>query len=69
LKASFFDLIQARDNYRVATLAADIGMHQSSVRKYIEFQAILLAPIAPHWADYIWQEVLKNVSLHSPRHF
>jgi leucyl-tRNA synthetase len=62
LKAAFFDLIGARDAYRVVTQAAVIGMHQSSIRTYVEYQSILLAPIAPHWADYVWQEVLKHDS-------
>jgi len=26
----------------------------------VELQALLLTPIAPHFADYIWQEVLKK---------
>lgn len=33
-------------------------MHQDCVRRYSDLQARLLAPIAPHWSDYIWQEVL-----------
>jgi leucyl-tRNA synthetase len=37
-------------------------MHQECVRRYVDLQARLLAPIAPHWCDYIWQEVLDNVS-------
>jgi leucyl-tRNA synthetase len=62
LKAALFDLIGARDAYRVATHSAHLGMHQASIRAYVEYQAILLAPIAPHWADYVWQEVLKKES-------
>jgi leucyl-tRNA synthetase len=37
-------------------------MHRSLVTRYIELQALVLTPIAPHWADYIWQEVLGNTS-------
>ena len=33
-------------------------MHKELVLKYVEYQALLLAPIAPHWSDYIWCEVL-----------
>lgn len=33
-------------------------MHKALVTRYIELQALILAPIAPHWSDYIWQEVL-----------
>jgi len=35
-------------------------MHRSLVTRYIELQALILTPIAPHWADYIWQEVLDH---------
>ena len=37
-------------------------MHSSLVRKYITLQALVITPIAPHWADYIWSEVLKNTT-------
>lgn len=37
-------------------------MHRSLLTHYITLQALLLAPIAPHWADYIWQEILHNPS-------
>lgn len=29
-------------------------------KRYIELQALMITPIAPHWADYIWQEVLNK---------
>jgi len=35
-------------------------MHKSLLTRYITLQALLLTPIAPHWADYIWQEVLHH---------
>ena len=45
-------------------------MHQGLVRRYIELQALLITPIAPHWAEYIWLEVLKKVRvLNSPPSF
>jgi leucyl-tRNA synthetase len=61
LKAAYYELTTARDNYRLSTVAAGIGMHHDSVKKYVEYQALLLKVIAPHWSDYIWQEVLKQV--------
>jgi leucyl-tRNA synthetase len=62
LKSSLFDFTSARDFYREATIAAGIGMRKDLVLRYIELQALLLAPIAPHWCDYIWQELLHKVS-------
>lgn len=46
--------------------AAGVGMHKDVVLRYIELQALMLAPIAPHWAEYVWLEVLKKVSIISP---
>lgn len=60
LKPALYDFISARDFYREALTAASEPMHAGLVRKYIELQALLIAPIAPHWADYIYQEVLHH---------
>ncbi|CBX93570.1 hypothetical protein IAQ61_009256 [Plenodomus lingam] len=60
LKSGFYDFTSARDFYREATKAAGVGMHQDLVNKFIELQALLIAPIAPHWSEYIWLEVLKK---------
>ena len=62
LKAALYDFTSSRDFYREATAAAGIGMHANLVRRYIELQALLITPIAPHWADYIYQEVLHHDS-------
>ena len=65
LKSALYDFTGCRDFYREATAAAGVGMHHDLVLRYIEFQALLLTPIAPHWSDHIWQEVLQKVRLQS----
>lgn len=60
LKSGFYDLTAARDSYRTATSAAGVGVHHDSVLRYVALQAQLLAPLAPHWAEYIYSEVLKK---------
>ncbi|KAF2635820.1 leucyl-tRNA synthetase [Massarina eburnea CBS 473.64] len=60
IKSGFYDFTAARDFYRETTKAAGIGLHHSLVQQYIELQALLLTPIAPHWAEYIWQEALRK---------
>lgn len=60
LKCGLFDLQSARDYYRDSTTTSGIGMHKDLVRRYIEVQALLLSPIAPHFCEYLWREVLKN---------
>lgn len=37
-------------------------MHRDLVLQYIELQALVVTPIASHWADYIWSEVLNKAS-------
>jgi len=51
LKSGFFTLQTARDNYR-----ASVGdnMKRSLIKRFIEVQALLVVPILPHWAEYIW---------------
>lgn len=54
LKYGLFDFQTARDYYRESV---DV-MHKDLVFKYIEAQALLLAPVAPHFAEYIYKEIL-----------
>lgn len=56
LKFGLFDFQAARDYYREACGV----MHKDLVLRYIREQALLLAPIAPHFAEYIYREVLGN---------
>ncbi|CAI2172928.1 4836_t:CDS:10 [Funneliformis geosporum] len=58
LKYGFYELQSARDWYREAT--AHEGMHKDLVLRWIEIQALLLSPIAPHWSEYIWKDILSN---------
>ncbi|KAI5467015.1 hypothetical protein BGZ63DRAFT_410109 [Mariannaea sp. PMI_226] len=60
LKAALYELTSARDFYRESCAAANIKMHKDLVLRYVEWQALLLAVIAPHWSEYIWLEVLKK---------
>jgi leucyl-tRNA synthetase len=57
LKFGLFDYQTARDYYR-DSVSGNIGMHKDLVLKYIETQALLLAPIAPHFAEYLYRELL-----------
>jgi leucyl-tRNA synthetase len=60
LKSGLYDFTSARDSYREAATAAGVGMHRDTILRYIELQVLMLAPIIPHWAEYIWLEVLKK---------
>ncbi|XP_063692555.1 leucine--tRNA ligase, cytoplasmic-like [Bolinopsis microptera] len=55
----FYEFLSARDRYRELS-AAGKGMHRGLIKQYIKTQMILLAPVCPHVADYVWREVLKE---------
>ncbi|KAF8346598.1 leucine-tRNA ligase [Amanita rubescens] len=57
LKYGFYELQSARDWYREVTMNA--GMHEDLVLYWIRVAALLVAPIAPHFADHLYQSVLR----------
>lgn len=57
LKAGLYELQGARDRYRDA-VGGDGEMDGKLARKYLEVQTILIAPFAPHLAEYLWVQVL-----------
>jgi leucyl-tRNA synthetase len=59
LKTGLFDFQTARDYYRDA-VGSNVGMHKDLVLKYIKTQALMLAPVAPHIAEYFYKELLGN---------
>ncbi|KAL6933468.1 cytosolic leucyl tRNA synthetase [Hanseniaspora guilliermondii] len=60
LKLGLFDFQNSRDYYRDSVAETGKGMHKDLVLKYIETQALLLTPIAPHFCDYVYRELLGN---------
>ncbi|KAL5033085.1 hypothetical protein BDV3_000099 [Batrachochytrium dendrobatidis] len=71
LKCSFYDLQHARNEYRKATTGQGInlanshnesfeGLHKDMIIRFIEVEAVLMAPVTPHWSEHIWSDVLKK---------
>ncbi|KAJ6478559.1 hypothetical protein C8R47DRAFT_1138813 [Mycena vitilis] len=58
LKYGFYELQTARDWYREVT--SDVGMHNELVMYWIRVAALLITPIAPHFAEHLWRTVLKS---------
>jgi leucyl-tRNA synthetase len=69
LKLGFYDLQNARNEYRKATtgqgltLSGEVfeGMHKDLLYKFVETEVLLLSPLIPHWSENIWMEILKKV--------
>ncbi|KAJ3091299.1 cytosolic leucyl tRNA synthetase [Quaeritorhiza haematococci] len=71
LKQGFYSLQNARNEYRKAatgqgadqgTVAGEKyeGMHVDLIKKFVEVQALVLAPITPHWSEHVWTGLLKK---------
>ncbi|GAB4839099.1 hypothetical protein Ancab_028627 [Ancistrocladus abbreviatus] len=61
LKTGFYDLQAARDEYRFSCGAG--GMNRDLVWRFMDVQTRLITPICPHYAEYVWKELLKKEGL------
>ena len=62
LKYGFFELQIARDNYRELCSESD-QMNLRLIKRFIEVQVLLLAPICPHICDYVYQLLHPGTSI------
>jgi leucyl-tRNA synthetase len=60
LKTGFFELQTCRDTYQDICALQGEKMHSELIQRFIRTQALLLTPICPHWADYVWTKHLKE---------
>ena len=58
LKASLYDFQSARDFYREQCISSGVPMSRPLILKYIELQSLIISTIAPHWAEYMYLEIL-----------
>ncbi|KAJ4461743.1 putative Leucine--tRNA ligase [Paratrimastix pyriformis] len=66
LRVGFYELQVARDAYRQAL--GERGMRADLVRRFVEVEVLLLAPICPHWCEHVWKVILGNpASIHKAR--
>ncbi|KAF7810405.1 leucine--tRNA ligase, cytoplasmic [Senna tora] len=58
LKTGFYDLQAARDEYRFSCGVG--GYNRDLVWRFMDVQTRLITPICPHYAEYVWRELLKK---------
>jgi len=56
LKLGFYGMQEARDRYR--TGVAHVGVLKGLVAQWVEWSALLMTPITPHFAEELWGTVL-----------
>ncbi|KAK9265450.1 hypothetical protein L1049_012394 [Liquidambar formosana] len=58
LKTGFYDLQAARDEYRFSCGTGGMNLHL--VQRFMDVQTRLITPICPHYAEFVWRELLKK---------
>ncbi|KVH87486.1 Aminoacyl-tRNA synthetase, class 1a, anticodon-binding [Cynara cardunculus var. scolymus] len=58
LKTGFYDLQAARDEYRFS--CGLVGMNRDLLWRFMDIQTRLIAPICPHYSEYVWKKLLKK---------
>ncbi|KAL9997480.1 putative leucine--tRNA ligase [Helianthus debilis subsp. tardiflorus] len=58
LKSGFYDLQAARDEYRFS--CGSTGMNRDLLWRFMDIQTRLIAPICPHYSEYVWKKLLKK---------
>ncbi|XWS58498.1 hypothetical protein CRYUN_Cryun08bG0039300 [Craigia yunnanensis] len=58
LKTGFYDLQTARDEYRFSCGSG--GMNHDLLWRFMDVQTRLITPICPHYAEFVWRELLKK---------
>ncbi|EEF35924.1 leucine--tRNA ligase, cytoplasmic isoform X2 [Ricinus communis] len=58
LKTGFYDLQAARDEYRFSCGTGN--MNRDLLWRFVDVQTRLIAPICPHYAEYVWRELLRK---------
>ncbi|OMP01193.1 Aminoacyl-tRNA synthetase, class Ia [Corchorus olitorius] len=62
LKTGFHDLQAARDEYRFScdSRSGGRGMNRDLIWRFMDVQTRLITPICPHYAEFVWGELLKK---------
>eukprot|EP00123_Amoebidium_parasiticum_P011673 comp20847_c0_seq1/m.27562 comp20847_c0_seq1/g.27562 ORF comp20847_c0_seq1/g.27562 comp20847_c0_seq1/m.27562 type:complete len:1047 (-) comp20847_c0_seq1:394-3534(-) len=63
LKTGFYDLQSARDWYREVQGASSEGLNRDLLMRFVEVQALLLAPFCPHYCEAVWALLGKPESI------
>ncbi|OMO52030.1 Aminoacyl-tRNA synthetase, class Ia [Corchorus capsularis] len=60
LKSGFHDLQAARDWYRLSCDSGGMSMNRDLIWRFMDVQTRLITPICPHYAEFVWGELLKK---------
>ena len=58
MKWGYYDMRIARKKYREYHTKCGIPMHHDVIMRFIEASTIMLSPVATHWCENVWRNVL-----------
>lgn len=56
LNSAFHELTNEFGQYKLS--CDDLNVHARMTRRYYEVLTLMMAPLAPHFAEHMWQKVL-----------
>ena len=65
LKVGYYGMQEARNRYRTGTAA--VGVLEPLLRQWVEYQAVVMSPITPHWSEELWEIAGKSGCVVSTR--
>ena len=60
LKQGWFEMLNARNEYRAFCKDSSLDMHKDIVRRWVESIVVMICPICPHWSENIWKKLGKE---------
>lgn len=58
LNSAYHDLTNEFGQYKL--YCDDLGLHKDVTHRFYEVLTLMMAPLIPHFSDYMWQQVLKR---------
>jgi leucyl-tRNA synthetase len=55
---AFYEMQLARDGYRDMCGKLGVPLHEGVIRRWMDVQAVVMAPITPHWCEHVWKNIL-----------
>uniref|UniRef100_A0A6U2REQ0 leucine--tRNA ligase n=1 Tax=Leptocylindrus danicus TaxID=163516 RepID=A0A6U2REQ0_9STRA len=60
LQKGWFEMLNARNQYRSWCSISDVPMHKDLIMTWIESVIVLICPVCPHWSEMQWAAIGKN---------
>ena len=60
LKQGWFEMLNARNDYRAWCKDSGISMHKDVIQRWAESIVVVICPVCPHWSEMMWKKLGKE---------